>query len=249
MARTRKSEPDIEALLAKTTLPPASEWRRAPFLRPKNDAFWAIVWNYVPICGDPKARYILFSDEPNTLETDMIDLSSLVRLRIERGDFPFFQVQYKINVQPPKGWGDWVTTVLEKKEYRKTLDKVGLLKAVRLSRDLSMNRPQSDLDFVVSLWSTTSHTFIFPFGEAGPTLLDTETLMGLFSRGEYQYNPNDISGGVKTMAEYVEKEFKAAGEFGSRYDSQGRPREAPKANKTMWGSRQPSSFATSLLLQ
>lgn len=101
----------------------------------------------------------------------------------------------------------------EKKEYRKPLNKVGLLKAIRLSQDLFMSRPQCDLDFAVSHWSTTSHTFVFPFGEVGPTLLDIETLMGFLTCSEYHYNPNDISSGIKIVAEYVEKEFKAAGEF------------------------------------
>lgn len=66
--------------------------------------------------------------------------------------------------------------------------------------------------------------------------MDTETLMGLFTRGEYHYNPNDILGDVKTVAEYVEKEFKVTDELGCPYNSQGRPREAPKANKATWGS-------------
>jgi hypothetical protein len=238
MARSRKHESDTEALLAKTSLPPASEWRRAPYLRSDGDIFWANIMGYVPLRGNPSAQPLLLSDEISASGADMVDPSSLVRLRIERGDYPFSQVQYKANIQPPRDWGDWVSTILDKFEHRVTLDRVGLLKTVQLSQHFVASRPQRDLDFAVSRWSPTSHTFIFPFGEAAPTLLDTEVLMGLPTRGEYHYDPATCSSEVKAAIEFIEAEFKAAGEYGSRYDNAGKIRAPPKANKTTWGSWQ-----------
>lgn len=238
MTRSRKNESDTEALLAKTALPPTSEWRRAPFLRPEGDVFWANVQNYVPLSGNPNTQYLTIFDEVDASEADMVDPSSLVRLRIERGDFPFSQVQYKASIQPPRDWGDWVATILDNSEHRKTLDEVGLLKAVQLSRYLVASRPQRDLDFAVSRWSTTSHTFIFPFGEAAPTLLDTEILMALPTRGDYHYDPAHLPSDVKSVVDFIEVDFKKAGEFGSRYDALGNLRSPPKANKTTWGSWQ-----------
>jgi hypothetical protein len=238
MARVKKYEADTEALLEKAPLPPASEWRRAPFLRSENDRFWANVQGYFPIRGDPSIEYLLFSGEVAASEADMIDPSSILRLRIERGDFPFSAIQYKAIVQPPKDWADWVDAVLANDEYRKTLDQVGLLKAVRASRDLSMTRSQRDLDFAISRWSTTSHTFVFSSFEAAPTLLDTEVLLGLPTRGAFDFNPNDPTLASRSLAEQIDDEFKAAGQYGSRYDRQGKERKIPETNKTTWATWQ-----------
>ncbi|KAH7860032.1 hypothetical protein Vadar_008396 [Vaccinium darrowii] len=62
--------------------------------------------------------------------------------------------------------------------------------------------------------------------------------MGLPTRGEYHYDPTKYPSDVETAIGFIENEFKAAGEYGSRYDNAGKLRVPPKANKTTWGSWQ-----------
>lgn len=47
---------------------------------------------------------------------------------------------------------------------------------------ISINRCEGDIEFLVSHWSTESHTFIVALGEFGPTLKDVSglTMLPLF---------------------------------------------------------------------
>lgn len=57
-------------------------------------------------------------------------------------------------------------------ETSKMSMKVGVKKTLTLAHTISINRRHGDLEFLISRWSTESHTSLAAWGEFGPTLED-----------------------------------------------------------------------------
>lgn len=54
--------------------------------------------------------------------------------------------------------------------YKKVLGRSHILEPIKISQLLTLNRRNENIDFLVSRWSTDTHTLVFPWGEFGPTL-------------------------------------------------------------------------------
>lgn len=67
------------------------------------------------------------------------------------------------------------------------------LKPVCLSAELSIRKNKTNFDIVVSRWSKDTHTFVFPWGDGGPTLQDSVVLMQLSTKGTVAFDPSYLS--------------------------------------------------------
>ncbi|KAF7149794.1 hypothetical protein RHSIM_Rhsim02G0054600 [Rhododendron simsii] len=213
---------------------PADEWRRAPYLGGSSDSFWRRAEAFVPetdISEDP----LLLTPEVTHEEADLIIPSSVLRFRVERGDIPCCFVNYEAVSQAPAHWGDWVESVLSSPDFVHALRASRALEPVRLSTELSIRKNNTNLDLMISRWSKDTHTFVFPWGDGGPTLQDTAVLMRLSTRGSVALDPSNLSPADARLVERLRKAYTEAGKYGSRFDREGRVRAPPKSGKTSWG--------------
>ncbi|KAF7146582.1 hypothetical protein RHSIM_Rhsim04G0055800 [Rhododendron simsii] len=213
---------------------PADEWRRAPYLGGPSDSFWRRAEAFVPetdISEDP----LLLTPEVTHEEADLIIPSSVLRFRVERGDIPCCFVNYEAVSQAPAHWGDWVESVLSNTDFVHTLRASRALEPVRLSTELSIRKNNTNLDLMISRWSKDTHTFVFPWGDGGPTLQDTAVLMRLRTRGSVALDPSNLSPVDAKLVERLRRAYTEAGKYGSRFDREGHVRAPPKSGKTSWG--------------
>ncbi|KAF7124018.1 hypothetical protein RHSIM_Rhsim12G0101900 [Rhododendron simsii] len=213
---------------------PADEWRRAPYLGGPSDSFWREAEAFVPETDIPEDPLFL-TPEVTHDEADLIIPSSVLRFRVERGDIPYCFVNYEAVSQAPAHWGDWVESVLSNTDFVHTLWASRALKPVRLSTELSIRKNNTNLDLMISRWSKDTHTFVFPWGDGGPTLQDTAVLMRLSTRGSVALDPSDLSPADAKLVERLRRAYTEAGKYGSRFDQEGRVRAPPKSGKTSWG--------------
>ena len=71
-----------------------------------------------------------------------------------------------------QGWPIWVDKELSDEEFVGRLERIGILKAVAISRNLEGFRDAKGLRHLVTYWCPTLHTFLFSFGELTVTLED-----------------------------------------------------------------------------
>ncbi|KAE9453015.1 hypothetical protein C3L33_15111, partial [Rhododendron williamsianum] len=188
---------------------PADEWRQAPYLGGSSDSFWRKAEAFVP--------------EPE------------ISFRVERGDIPSCFVNYESTSQAPVHWRDWVEAVLANPDSVQILRASRVLEPVRLSTELSIRKNNTNIDLMVSRWSKDTHTFVFPWGDGGPTLQDTAVLMRLSTRGSVAFDPSNLSSANARLVDRLRRAYTEAGKCGSHFDREGRVRAPPKSGKTSWG--------------
>ncbi|KAG5528020.1 hypothetical protein RHGRI_028826 [Rhododendron griersonianum] len=213
---------------------PAGEWRRAPYLGGSTDSFWRKAEAFVPetdITEEPLSLVPEVSPE----EADLIPPCSVLRFRVERGDIPSCFVNYEAVSQAPVHWGDWVEAILGNPESVRILSSSRALEPIRLSIELSIRRNNANIELMVSRWSKDTHTFVFPWGDGGPTLQDTAVLMRLSTRGSVASDPSNLSSADARLVDRLRRAYTEAGKHGSRFDREGRVRAPPKSGKTSWG--------------
>ncbi|KAF7152139.1 hypothetical protein RHSIM_Rhsim01G0163500 [Rhododendron simsii] len=57
----------------------------------------------------------------------------------------------------------------------------------------SIRKNNNNIDLLVSRWSKDTHTFVFPWGDGGPTLQDSAVLMRLSTRRPVTFDPSNLS--------------------------------------------------------
>ncbi|WP_215258547.1 hypothetical protein, partial [Escherichia coli] len=128
-----------------------------------------------------------FFTAPAALENaEPVNPSSVLRLRLERGDFPFVECRFGSQASVPTDWADWVDDVVGNPRWKQVLLASGALEAVQLSRRLSIPRQGAaikNLEFACSRWSSDSHSFAWAWGESGLSLEDVFILTRLSLRG------------------------------------------------------------------
>ncbi|KAG5557745.1 hypothetical protein RHGRI_007862 [Rhododendron griersonianum] len=213
---------------------PADEWLWAPYLGGSSDSFWRKAEAFVPETEIPEEPLSLVPEVPHE-EADLIPPSSVLRFRVERGDVLCCFINYEAVSQAPAHWGDWVESVLEDPASVHALTAARVLEPVRLSAKLSIRRNNNNIDFMVSRWSRDTHTFVFPWGDCGPTLQDTAMMMRLSTRGSVAFDPSNLSSADARLVDRLRRAYTAAGKCGSRFDREGRVRAPSKSGKTSWG--------------
>lgn len=144
--------------------------------------------SYAPV-GSKLDDVLCIRPEASLEEGDLMLPSSVLRLRVERGDFPYSSVQYSSLSTAPAYWSEWVDAVVSDDDHRRVLKHSHILEAIKISQSLTLNKRNKNLDFLMSRWSTDTHTFVFPWGEFSPTLQDTSALLHLSSRGKQEFDP------------------------------------------------------------
>ncbi|KAG5524136.1 hypothetical protein RHGRI_030958 [Rhododendron griersonianum] len=213
---------------------PADEWLRAPYHGGSSDSFWRKAEAFVPETEIPEEPLSLVPEVPHE-EADLIPPSSVLRFRVERGDVPCCFINYEAISQAPAHWGDWVESVLEDPASVHALTASRVLEPVRLSAKLSIRRNNNNIDFMVSRWSRDTHTFVFPWGDCGPTLQDTAVMMRLSTRGSVAFDPSNLSSADARLVDRLRRAYTAAGKCGSCFDREGCVRAPSKSGKTSWG--------------
>ncbi|XP_058189259.1 uncharacterized protein LOC131306848 [Rhododendron vialii] len=109
------------------------------------------------------------------------------------------------------------------------------LEPIRLSAELNIRKNNANIDLMVSRWKKSTHTFVFPWGDGSPTLQDTAILMQLSMRGSVAFNPSNLSSADVRLVDWLRRAYTEAGNYGSRFDREGRVQAPPKSGKTSWG--------------
>ncbi|KAF7116965.1 hypothetical protein RHSIM_RhsimUnG0009600 [Rhododendron simsii] len=109
------------------------------------------------------------------------------------------------------------------------------LEPIRLSSELSIRKNNTNIDLLLSRWSRDTHTFVFPWGEGGPTLQDSAVLMRFGTRGTVAFDLSSVSPADMRLVERLRRAYTEAGKRGSRFDKDGSVWAAPKSGKTSWG--------------
>ncbi|KAF7113508.1 hypothetical protein RHSIM_RhsimUnG0116700 [Rhododendron simsii] len=213
---------------------PADEWRRALYFGGPSDSFWRKAEAFVPKTDISEDSLSLIPEMTHE-EADLIPPSSVLRFRVERGDIPYCFVNYEAVSQAPAHWSNWVESVLSNPDFLHTLRASRALEPIRLSAELSIRKNNTNLDLMISCWSKDTHTFVFPWGDGGPTLQDTAVLMRLSMRGSVALDPSSLSLADARLVERLRKAYTEAGRYGSRFDREGHVRAPPKSGKTSWG--------------
>lgn len=114
----------------------------------------------------------------------LIHPRSVLRMRVEKGEFCLSDVDFEAKSQTSPSFAQWAIALMAKKKYVDNIVSAGIGKAMNLSKNLFINRSPMDLEFFISRWSIESHTFVTSWGEFCPTLEDVVVLTGLPLFGE-----------------------------------------------------------------
>ncbi|KAF7132948.1 hypothetical protein RHSIM_Rhsim09G0080200 [Rhododendron simsii] len=199
-----------------------------------SDSFWRKVEAFVietEILEEPLSLVPEVSPE----EADLIPPSSILRFRVERGDVPSCFVNYEAVSQAPVHWHDWVESVLSNLNLAHTLKASRALEPIRLPAQLNTRKNNANIDLLVSQWSKDTHTFVFLWGDDGPTLQDMVVLMQLSMRGSVAFDPLNLSSIDARLVDHLRRVYTEAGKYGSRFDREGHVRALSKSGKTSWG--------------
>lgn len=108
--------------------------------------------------------------------------------------------------------------------------------AVLISRDLTFlhsDRSNENLEMAVSHWSVDTHTFVWSWGESGPSLEDTFTLMRLHPRNQRLLDLDNLSPDEIADMQALYTAFTEAKKVRSRSKADGTRRALPNPRKAL----------------
>ena len=100
------------------------------------------------------------------------DHREIFDLQIRRGLREVVPIFFDFIAGKIQGWPIWVDKELSDEEFVGRLERIGILKAVAISRNLEGFRDAKGLRHLVRCWCPALHTFLFSFGELTVTLED-----------------------------------------------------------------------------
>ncbi|XP_059658415.1 uncharacterized protein LOC132304701 [Cornus florida] len=210
-------------------VPSMAEWRVAPYFGP-NDTFWANNDELSEVDETPAGTF-LFEGEPYAHAGIPILPSSVLRFRVERGDFPHSSLAFTGQTGHGRGWDLWTDAMLSDAEFLETLKASRIADAVRNTRELTIPRDVHDLALLVSRWSRDTHTFVTSWGEFTPTIEDVVQLMCLNVFGEHNPGSWVLSEDEVKLVTKLRSGVTAAGKIASRYQDDGLREEFPETGK------------------
>ena len=120
----------------------------------------------------------------------VLDTREILDLQIRRGFREAVSIFFDFIPGKIQGWPIWVDNELSNAEFIGFLERVGILKAVVISRNLKGFRDTKGLRHLVRRWCPSLHTFFFSIGELTITLEDVVNNFLLSVFGDE--NPFDI---------------------------------------------------------
>lgn len=103
---------------------------------------------------------------------------------MQKGEICWSDVDFEAKSQTNSIFAGWTTKLMAHDIYSEKIISAGIGRALNLSKKLPINRSPMDLEFLISRWSTESHTFVTAWGEFCPTLEDVTVLTSLPVFGE-----------------------------------------------------------------
>lgn len=98
----------------------------------------------------------------------LINHRSVLKMRIQKVKLCWTNTKFEAKSQKNSKFATWVSKLMSHSTYSEKIIAAGIRKALNLSNRLAINRCPIDLDFLVSRWSTESHSFIFCVGRVLP---------------------------------------------------------------------------------
>ena len=130
--------------------------------------------------------YIVIEPEPHPSQRENIAVDSILRFRNERKELPLSHTQFVFPRQSIPGWSDWAVRIFKDPEYTKMLRVAKVYRPIDISTQLDFPKVE-DMKlwrYIISRWSTQTHTFIAAWGEFTPTLEDVYILLKLSEFGK-----------------------------------------------------------------
>lgn len=180
-------------------VPAADQWRRTPYLWTVGDPFWALA-EACPAEGAPISNPTFFTAPVDLGQAKLVNPSSILRLRIKRGDFPHSKCRFGALAFPPTDWPEWVDEIVGDLPRKQILLGNGTYDAMMLSRCLSIPRHGAtiaNLGHACSHWSIDTHSFAWAWGESGHSLEDMVILAPLSLRGAASSIPTNFLTRIK----------------------------------------------------
>lgn len=94
----------------------------------------------------------------------LIHPRSVLRMRVEKGEFCLSDVDFEAKSQTSPSFAQWAIALMAKKKYVDNIVSAGIGKAMNLSKNLFINRSPMDLEFFISRWSIETHVCDFMGG-------------------------------------------------------------------------------------
>ncbi|KAI8535892.1 hypothetical protein RHMOL_Rhmol10G0210100 [Rhododendron molle] len=167
--------------IVEVAVPTTDQWKRAPYVQTVGDPFWALVEAY-PAKGAPVANPTFFTAPTDLGHAELVNPSSILHLRIERGDLPYTKCHFGPQASPPIDWAEWVDEIVYDVPRKQILMGSGTYNAVMLSQSLGIpwqGAAIKNLEHACSRWSVNTHTFAWAWGESGLSLEDMVILTRL----------------------------------------------------------------------
>lgn len=107
---------------------------------------------------DLQVYWPLFRDNDDS-DGSVIAPRSVLRMRFEREEVPFYGVRFKSKSQRHQASDKCVVRVTAQPGVKKLLNQLGITKSITQARSSPIEENTVDLEFLVSRWSTEKHTF------------------------------------------------------------------------------------------
>lgn len=105
---------------------------------------------------------------------------------MNKGELPLSEVRFMSKTHHHEKFQTWVGIMLGQPGMSRRFQDLGILRAISQARKASVERDPKDLEFLLSRWSTETHSFVTAWGEFGPTLEDVAVLTSLPIFGDTQ---------------------------------------------------------------
>lgn len=91
-------------------------------------------------------------------------------MRIEKGEVCWSDIDFEEKSQTNSSFTKWATALMALKKHSDNIVSAGIGRSLNLSKNLYINRSPMDLEFLISWWSSESHTFVTAWGGVLPYL-------------------------------------------------------------------------------
>lgn len=89
----------------------------------------------------------------------MISPRSILRMRVESAEVCWNDVRFEAKAQTNSVFASWAFTLMANPMFLKKISQIGIRKLESVE-SLAINGSPEDVEFLISKWSTKSHTFI-----------------------------------------------------------------------------------------
>lgn len=174
--------------------------------------------------------------EPEKGVEAFVPPESIVRFHVERGTYSYSFPAFEDYTGPKDDFNVWSTTIFCHPSYCEVL--AGAKIATAISQCMRIRREPSWLEFALSRWSSSSHTFIAQWGETTPTLDDVAILTRLEHLGSANPSTRSLSLSQMAIVGRLEEAVAPAGKLLTRYQNKvlvtPRSRKRPKNTFGGW---------------